>query len=132
MDIWSQRKAITAGPELGPNGAIEGWTLPGMALGAIIAEASIIDTEMVMAAARAMHAQTARQPKRMVPSASELRDTTARIAVEVVRAAMRSGAATNPELSFTGIDAYVAARLRGGDRVPEPRRDDGWEAGHAE
>lgn len=130
---WSRGAARVAGPEIGPGqghaaGGAEGWALSGIALGAIIAEAAAIDEDMVLAAARAVHAQTAEQADRIAPSDAELAATSERVAVEVVRAALRSGSATNPALSFDGVEDYVRERMAGGANLPQPQRDHGWEA----
>lgn len=126
---WSDGAAIALGPEQGPAdaGCIEGWTLPGVALGRLIAGADIVDEDMVVAAARAMHDQVAEKADRLVPTDDELADTTLRIATEVVRAALRSGAADNPDLSFSGLEDYVEERLEGEQPLPDVRDDDGWE-----
>lgn len=125
---WSRGAAVALGPEDGPADAscIEGWTLPGVALGAMIAETDIVDEDMTLAAARAMHAKVSEQAGRLVPHDDELSDVTLRITTEVARAALRSGAATNPELRFSGLDEYVEERLRSGARLPIPR-DEGWD-----
>ncbi len=127
---WSSGSAIAAGVEASPDesGCPEAWLIPGMTIGCVIADATIIDDGMVMAAARAMYRQMSGEDDHLIPSASALPEVTQSVAIEVVRAAMRSGTATNPNLDFTDVEGYVVRRMKGEtEELGSRSQDHGWE-----
>ncbi|MFT6397759.1 MAG: malic enzyme [Bradymonadia bacterium] len=127
---WSSGAAIVAGVEASPDesGCPEAWLIPGMTIGCVIADAAIIDDGMVMAAALAMYRTMSAEDDHLIPSASALPDVTQSVALEVVRASMRSGTAMNTNLDFGDVERYVRRRMSGEtDELGGRSQDHGWE-----
>lgn len=130
IDAWSSGSAIAAGVEASPDesGCPEAWIIPGMTIGCVISDATIIDDGMVMAAARAMYRQMSAHADHLIPSASALPEVTQAVALEVVRASMRSGTALNPDLPFGDVETYVRRRMGAEtDSTMGRSQDHGWE-----
>lgn len=94
-------------------GCDDAWTYPGIILGLSISGAAEPDEDIALAASSAVVRFVAeRAPERLLPTRDDAADVTRAVAIEVARAALRNGAATNPALRYSGLEATVDRWLR--------------------